>query len=308
MTTILYTHPICIEHKAGPHHPENPERLIAVNAVLGTEEFAKLERREAPLGEREEAALAHPRAFVDVVLDNIPSEGYLSFDGDTIVSPASGEAALRGVGALTAAVDAVVAGEAKNAFCAVRPPGHHAEQTRAMGFCLFNNVAVAAHHARNAHDMRRVAVVDFDVHHGNGTQAIFWDEPDLFFGSTHQMPLYPGTGARDEQGGHGNIFNAPLDPGTGSGSFRRAMEERILPNLQAFGPELIIISAGFDAHQDDPLANLNLVEEDFAWATGEIMAVADEVAGGRVVSALEGGYDHDALARSVAAHVKTLMG
>lgn len=307
MTTLFYSHPSCVAHKAGPHHPENPERLLAIDAAISAEDFSGLERRQAPLAEREAAALAHPKAFVDVVLDNIPEEGYASFDGDTIVCPASGEAALRAVGAVKAAVDAVMAGEASNAFCAVRPPGHHAEQARAMGFCLFNNIAVAAYHARKAHDLKRVAVVDFDVHHGNGTQAIFWDDPDMFFGSTHQMPLYPGTGAREERGRHGNITNSPLSPGTGSEGFRRAMTEEILPALQGFAPELILISAGFDAHRDDPLANLNLIEEDFAWATSEILAVADEVAGGRVVSTLEGGYDLGALGRSVAAHLRSLM-
>ena len=307
MTTLLYSHTACGEHEPGPHHVESPARLDAILKALEAPAFAGLERREAPKATREQIALAHPADFVDFVLDAIPASGYAAFDADTAVSPGSGEAALRAAGGLCDAVDAVVTGKADNAFCAVRPPGHHAEATRAMGFCLFNSVAVAAHHARAAHGLRRVAVVDFDVHHGNGTQAIFWDDPELLYASTHQMPLYPGTGSTQETGVAGNIVNAPLASGSGSGAFRRAMAERVLPALEDFRPELLIISAGFDAHEEDPLAGLNFQDEDFAWATAEMMRFAGETCGGRVVSALEGGYDLDALARSAAAHVGALM-
>lgn len=307
MTTLYFTHPVCVEHEPGPHHPENPDRLRAINNALQGPDFANLERREAPLAARDQVALAHPEAFVDFVLENIPTNGYRAFDGDTIVNPSSGEATLHAVGAVTTAIDAIIAGQAENAFCGVRPPGHHAEPVRAMGFCLFNSVAVGAQYARRAHDLRRVAVVDFDVHHGNGTQAMFWEDSDLFYASTHQMPLYPGTGSPDEKGAHGNIVNAPLRSGAGSAEFRRAMQEIVLPQLLEFAPELILISAGFDAHRDDPLAGLMLEDEDYAWVTEELAAVAEEVCEGRLVSTLEGGYDHAALARSCAAHVTALM-
>jgi acetoin utilization deacetylase AcuC-like enzyme len=235
-----------------------------------------------------------------------PSQG-VALDGDTIMSEGSAEAALRAAGGACAAVDAVMAGEVGAAFAAVRPPGHHAEPARAMGFCLFNNVAVAALHARARWGLRRVAVVDFDVHHGNGTQAMFWDDADLFFASSHQSPCYPGTGRVGETGVAGNVVNAPLPPGTDGAGFRAAWSGRILPALEGFAPELLIVSAGFDAHRADPLANLNLSETDFAWVTGELVAVADRVAGGRIVSCLEGGYDLAALAASAAAHLKVLM-
>ncbi len=307
MTTQLYSHPACIDHEPGQSHVESPGRLKAVLAAVDAPRFAALERREAPKATRQQISLAHPADYVDFVLESIPSSGYAAFDADTMVSPGSGEAALRAAGALCEAVDAVVGGTAENAFCAVRPPGHHAEASRAMGFCLFNSVAIGAQHARAAHGLKRVAVVDFDVHHGNGTQAIFWDDPELFYASSHQMPLYPGTGAVDETGVAGNIVNAPLPAGSGSDAFRAAMTGRILPALETFSPELIIISAGFDAHADDPLAGLNFQDEDYAWATSELCAVAGRACGGRLISALEGGYDLDALARSAAAHVGALM-
>jgi acetoin utilization deacetylase AcuC-like enzyme len=240
------------------------------------------------------------------VLEAIPTEGYVLLDGDTTASPGSGEAALRAAGALIAAIDAVINGEAANAFCAVRPPGHHAESDQAMGFCLFNNVAIGAAHARQAHGLERVAVIDFDVHHGNGTQHMFEQDPGLFYASTHQWPLYPGTGAPEEQG-CGNILNVPLPPGAGSAEFREAMAEIVLPVLDQFGPDLVIISAGFDAHAADPLAMLELVEADYAWVTKALAELAWTHCGGRVVSALEGGYDLAALARSAAAHVRSLM-
>jgi acetoin utilization deacetylase AcuC-like enzyme len=237
----------------------------------------------------------------------VPREGRHPLDADTAVSPGSGEAALRAAGAVVAAVDAVVGGRAKNAFCAVRPPGHHAEPGTPMGFCLFGNVAIGALHARAAHGLRRIACVDFDVHHGNGTQAMFERDPDLFYASTHQWPLYPGTGAAEERGVADNVVNAPLRPHADGEAFRRAFERAILPALDRFAPELLLVSAGFDAHARDPLAALNLEEDDFAWVTAALAEVARAHAGGRIVSALEGGYDLEALGRSAAAHVTALM-
>ena len=307
MTTLLFTHAACLSHDPGPYHPESPARLQAVLAALSTAEFEALQRREAPRATRQQLERVHPADFVDFVLSHVPEQGHAALDGDTMLSPGSGEAALRAAGALCAAVDAVVAGEADNAFCAVRPPGHHAEPQRAMGFCLFSNAALAAFHARSEHRLQRIAVIDFDVHHGNGTQAAFWDEADLLYASTHQMPLYPGTGAADEQGAHNNILNVPLPPGSGSEAFRRAMSDRILPRLVAFQPQLMLISAGFDAHAGDPLAGLLLEEEDYHWATEELCRIADHACRGRLVSTLEGGYDLDALGLSAAAHVRALM-
>ena len=306
MTTLLFTHPACFAHEPGRGHPESPARLKAVLSALEAEEFRRLERREAPAATVAQIARVHARAYVDRVLRAVPETGLVALDPDTVLSPGSGEAALRAAGAVCAAVDAVVGGEAKNAFCAVRPPGHHAEHARAMGFCLFNNVAIGAEQARAAHGLKRVAVVDFDVHHGNGTQHSFENDPDLFYGSTHQWPLYPGTGAAEERG-VGNIVNAPLPPMAGSREFRAAMAETILPALRRFGPDLLLVSAGFDAHEADPLASLRLDESDFAWVTRELMRVADDSCAGRVVSTLEGGYDLAALAASAAAHVGTLM-
>ena len=306
MATILFTHEGFVDHDPGPMHPESPARLRAVHAALADDKYANLERREAPIAEVEQIARIHPAAYVEKVLEAIPSEGRVMLDGDTHVSPGSGEAARRAVGALCAAVDAVVGKETDNAFCAVRPPGHHAEQSIPMGFCVFNSVAAGAEHARQQHGMERVAVVDFDVHHGNGTQAMFWADAGLFFASTHQMPLYPGTGSASETGEYGNIVNAPLAPFSGSREFREAMSDRVLPALRSFEPDIIFISAGFDAHAADPLAQLNLVEADYAWITLELLSVADEVCNGRVVSTLEGGYNLDALANSVTTHVDIL--
>jgi acetoin utilization deacetylase AcuC-like enzyme len=307
MTTCLYVNPAFVEHQTGPHHPECPARLVAVEAALAGDGFRALDRVVAPPAGNAQLSLMHPQSQIDQVLTSEPVHGLVHLDADTVMSPGSGQAALCAVGAVCAAVDAVIAGQARNAFCAVRPPGHHAEADRAMGFCLFNSVAIAAEHARVAHGLSRVAVVDFDVHHGNGTQSLFWDREGLFYGSTHQYPNYPGTGTPDETGAHANIVNATLAPGTGSAEFRTAMTDRILPALDAFGPELVVVSAGFDAHWRDPLAQLNLDEDDYAWVTAELMAVADSHAGGRLVSALEGGYDLEGLAASVAAHVTQLM-
>jgi acetoin utilization deacetylase AcuC-like enzyme len=294
-------------HETPSGHPECSDRLRAVLHALEDEAFQYLAREEAPLATRDQVSLVHPAYFVDAVLKAVPAEGFASLDPDTHLSPGSGEAALRAAGAVVTGVDRVMAGKAKNVFCAVRPPGHHAEPTRAMGFCLFNNVAIGAQHARARHGLKRVAVVDFDVHHGNGTQVMFEEDGDLFFASSHQMPLYPGSGRPNEQGRSFNIVNVALDPGSGSHEFRQAWDNSVLPKLDAFKPEFILISAGFDAHRRDPLANLNLVEADYAWATDRICTIAKGRCHGRVVSTLEGGYDLNALAASAAAHVKALM-
>ena len=312
MTTLHLTHPVFLEHDTGPGHPERPDRMRAIDKALSHEFFAPLKREEAPLRDDVEQwiALAHPQAYIDRIKALRPAPGGhpVHLDGDTLLSSGSWEAALRAVGAGLRAVDAVMdkSSGLANAFCQVRPCGHHAETARAMGFCIFNNVAIAAMYARAKYGAERVAVVDFDVHHGNGTQDIFWSDKDLYFASTHQMPLYPGTGALGETG-VGNVFNAPLRPGDGGEPFREAMESRILPSLKSFGPDVVLISAGFDAHRDDPLANLQLVESDFAWATRALAEVAHRQAGGRLVSVLEGGYNLTGLARSVAVHVKELM-
>jgi len=306
MTTLLYTHPACLAHDPGRHHPESPARLRAVLAALEEREFAGLERREAPEATREDLLRVHPRRHVEGVLGAVPQTGRVGIDADTVLSPASGEAALRAAGAVVAAVDAVVRREADNAFCAVRPPGHHAEPRRAMGFCLFNNAAIGALRAREVHGLARVAVVDFDVHHGNGTQAAFEADGSLFYASTHQYPLYPGTGAASETG-VGNIVNVPLRPMAGSNQFRLGLTQRILPALDAFRPELVLVSAGFDAHRSDPLAQLMLDEADYTWVTEKLLEIAYRHAEGRLVATLEGGYDLPALAASAAAHVRVLM-
>ena len=301
------THSACLYHETPSGHPECSDRLRAVLHALEDEAFQYLAREEAPLATRDQVSLVHPSYFVEAVLKAVPAEGFASLDPDTHLSPGSGEAALRAAGAVVTGVDRVMAGKARNVFCAVRPPGHHAEPTRAMGFCLFNNVAIGAQHARARHGLKRVAVVDFDVHHGNGTQVMFEEDGDLFFASSHQMPLYPGSGRPNEQGRSFNVVNVALDPGSGSHEFRQAWDNTVLPKLDAFKPEFILISAGFDAHRRDPLANLNLVEADYAWATDRICAIAKDRCQGRVVSTLEGGYDLTALAASAAAHVKALM-
>ncbi len=307
MATQLYSHPTCIEHDPGNHHPECPDRLRSVMGGLEADEFIHLERLEAPEISLEIVEAVHGSSYIESVLDHVPVAGRVSLDADTVMSPASGEAARRASGAAVTAVDAVIAKSTDNAFCAVRPPGHHAESSRAMGFCLFNSAAIAAFHARARHGMERVAVIDFDVHHGNGTQHSFENDAGLFYGSSHQFPAYPGTGARSETGVADNICNMPLSPGAGSAEFRNAYQNGILPVLRHFSPELILISAGFDAHARDPLAQLNVQTEDFAWVTRELMDVADTCCEGRIVSLLEGGYDLDALRDSAMAHVRTLM-
>jgi len=314
MATLLLTHPCFVEHDTGEGHPERPDRMRVLDKVFAEETFDALVRDDAPLRDDCEAAIlrAHPKSYLDSIKSARPERGQPSvrLDPDTVLSPGSWQAALRAVGAGLEAVDRVfdTSNDIKNAFCQVRPCGHHAEAERAMGFCLFSNAAIAAHYARANHGADRVAVVDFDVHHGNGTQDIFWAEKDLFLGSTHQMPLYPGTGAPREQGENGTICNAPLSPNDGGGPFRAAFNGQILPALHDFSPDLIIISAGFDAHEADPLANLRLVEDDFVWVTDKLMEAAEQQAGGRVVSMLEGGYDLEALGRSASGHVQMLMG
>ncbi|MBP0494752.1 histone deacetylase family protein [Roseomonas indoligenes] len=304
---LLLTHPACLRHDNGPHHPEAPARLRAVMQVLETQEFSALVRAEAPQATREQLLRVHPEAHVNRILSIRPAEGEtVQLDADTAMNAHSAEAALRAAGAGVEAVDAVMRGEFPRAFCAVRPPGHHAEPDTAMGFCFFSSAAIAARHAQAVHGVERVAVLDFDVHHGNGTQAAFWGEPSLMLASSHQMPLYPGTGAASEVG-QGNILNVPLASGTEGPAFRKIWEREILPAVAAFAPGLVIVSAGFDAHRADPLAGLRLVEEDFGWVTEAICEMANGTCGGRVVSLLEGGYDLGALARSVAAHLRALI-
>lgn len=307
MTTLLLTHDACLDHQTPAGHPESLARLRAVLQALSDPTFDELQREEAPRASIDAIARVHPKAHVEDLLASMPSKGIAHIDADTAMSAGSGEAALRAAGAVCRAVDAVASGEAQNAFCAVRPPGHHAEPATPMGFCLFNNVAVGALYARAKHGLAKAAVIDFDVHHGNGTQAMFEADENLFYASTHQSPLYPGTGEASETG-VGNIVNVPLEQGADGAAFRAAYEEVILPALRAFDPDILLISAGFDGHADDPLAGLNLTEPDYVWLTKELMDVAQNACEGRIVSTLEGGYDLSALARSASAHVATLMG
>lgn len=302
----LYTHVSCLQHDPGPDQPESPGRLRAVLQALDHDRFAALDRIEAPRATREQLLRVHTAEHIDRILGTVPESGTVRLDEDTLMSPGSAEAALHAAGALVAAVDAVLGPQGGRAFCAVRPPGHHATPDRAMGFCLFNNVAVAAAHAIAVHGLKRVAIADFDVHHGNGTQDIFEREPRVLFLSSHQMPLYPETGREDERGA-GNIVNGPLSPGDGSYAFRELWEGVLLPRMHAFKPQLVLVSAGFDAHRNDPLADLRLGSEDYAWITSRLVNVADAHAQGRLVSTLEGGYNLLALATSVAAHVGELM-
>ncbi|RVO90205.1 histone deacetylase family protein, partial [Sinorhizobium meliloti] len=296
MTTHLYENPVFLKHEVPEGHPERPDRLKALNLALEHPNFADLERLEASKGDENLVLLAHTEEHLLGIKRDIPDEDINQIESDTYASPQSLEAALTGIGGAVAAVDAVFAGEADNAFVAARPPGHHAEKNRAMGFCFFNNVAIAARYAQTAHGAERVAIVDWDVHHGNGTQDIFWDDPSVLFCSTHQIPLYPGTGAKDETGVRNNVVNAPISPNSGSEHFRDAFRSRVLPALENFRPDFLLISAGFDAHHRDPLAQINLVGEDFDWATGRLLDVAGRSAGNRIVSLLEGGYDLQGLA------------
>lgn len=307
MSTLLLSHSACLNHLTPAGHPERPDRLRAIEQALEDEKFQLLARAEAPLAPLEIIALCHPTDYIEAIRDASPTEGLVRLDADTAMSPGSFEAALRAVGGAKLAVDDVMAGKASNAFVATRPPGHHTETARPMGFCLFNNAAIAARYAQKTHGIERAAIVDFDVHHGNGSQDIFWSDKSVMYCSTHEMPLYPGTGAVGERGEFNTVVNAPLSAGDGGAAFKQAFEAVILPRLREFKPDILIISAGFDAHTRDPLANLNLVEADYAWVTKKLMDVADANAKGRIVSLLEGGYDLQGLSRSVAAHVTALM-
>jgi len=306
--TLLIGHPSFLEHDTGEYHPERADRLRAVLDVLDDEAFAGLTRLLAPAATMEQLTRVHPQGYVDAILGIRPPPGELvHVDGDTVMSAGSAEAARHAAGAAIAAVDGVMDGRAKTAFAAVRPPGHHATPDVPGGFCLFNNVAIGARHAQSIHGLERVAIIDFDVHHGQGTQAVAEPDPSLFYASTHQYPLYPGTGFPRERGIAGNVVNVPLAAGSGSAEFRAAWGERILPALDGFRPELVIVSAGFDAHRRDPLAQLDVETEDFVWLTEELLTIAARHAAGRLVSVLEGGYDLAALAESVATHVRSLM-
>ena len=309
MSTRLYEHPIFLEHVTPSGHPERSDRIRALNVALEHPNFERLDRKEAPQANEDAVLLAHPEEHLIAVMRQIPEEEEQinQLEADTYASQKSLQAALTGIGGAMAAVDDVFRGKADNVFVAARPPGHHAEKMTAMGFCFFNNAAIAARHAQKVHGAERVAIVDWDVHHGNGTQDIFWDDPSVLFCSTHQMPLYPGSGAKDESGAHGTIVNAPLSPNVGSDHFREAFKSRVLPALNDFRPDLIIISAGFDAHHRDPLAQINLTGEDFDWATGRLLEVADRSANNRVVSLLEGGYDLEGLAESAGMHILRMM-
>ncbi|WP_020592638.1 histone deacetylase family protein [Kiloniella laminariae] len=307
MTTALFSHSASQLHDPGIHHPESPHRFEAIMRALSEPVFDELDRRESPEIGREKLHWAHTEEHVSEIMRAIPATGYVALDGDTVVCKHSGEAALRAAGGICAAVDAVMNKDVDNAFCLSRPPGHHAERHRAMGFCLFCNPALGAYQARYEHGVERVAVIDFDVHHGNGTQDILWDDPNMFYGSSHESPLFPGTGSVGETGVANNILNCPLPSGGGSYEFRKAMDDYIFPAVQSFKPGLIIVSAGFDAHREDPLASINLEDEDFGWVSRRIVELADELCERRLVSILEGGYNTDALARSVALHVMALM-
>ncbi|MEW6436495.1 MAG: histone deacetylase family protein [Pseudomonadota bacterium] len=308
MTTLLFSHPASLAHDTGPGHPESQARFGAVTQALAADTFRDLRRVNSPAAELAPVLRVHPPGYAAAIEAAMPAKGVAYLDADTPVSPGSWDAVLHSVGGAVAATDAIMRGDAQNAFVLTRPPGHHASQTIPMGFCLFNNAAIAARHAQAVHGAERIAIVDFDVHHGNGTQAIFWADASVLYCSTHQMPLFPGTGAASETGTFGTIVNAPLAPGADGLAFHEAIEAVILPRLIAFTPDAIIVSAGFDAHWRDPLANLNLTEADFAWVTAQLMEVAEHCCDGRIVSVLEGGYDLAALGSSTAAHVATLMG
>lgn len=304
MKTALLTHADCLGHVTPQGHPEQVARL---EHILHALEGLDLKRVTAPLAADDDLLRVHPESHIRDIRSSRPTDGFAQIDGDTFMSPGSVDAAYRAAGAAVRAVDLVLGGEALNAFCAIRPPGHHAEAEKAMGFCLFGNAALAAKHALDYHGLKRVAVVDFDVHHGNGTQDLLWDEDRALVITSQQMPLWPGSGRPDETGAYDNVLNIPLAPGTGGAEMRSAYETQAFPRLRAFRPELIIISAGFDAHQDDPLANLNWSTGDFAWITAVLCGIADEVCQGRIVSTLEGGYDLNALAEATRAHVEELM-
>jgi acetoin utilization deacetylase AcuC-like enzyme len=307
VTTLYLSHPACLGHDTGPGHPERPDRVRVLDQMVEHERFAMLHRALAPGNDRAAILRVHPERYVDQIEAAVPKEGLVRLDNDTVLSPGSWEAIAHAVGGTTAAVNEVMRGNSKNAFVAIRPAGHHAETEVPMGFCFFNFAAIAARHAQKVHGAGRVAILDFDVHHGNGTQEIFWSDPSVLYGSTHQMPFYPGTGAADQRGEHDTIVNVPLAAGNTGREFLMAWEDKILPRVEEFQPDFIVISAGFDGHKRDPLGGLELVENDYSWVTRRIMDVAEKHAKGRIVSILEGGYDLEGLARSVAAHLLTLM-
>ncbi|AZV79958.1 histone deacetylase family protein [Parasedimentitalea marina] len=304
MTTALITHADCLTHVTPEGHPERVARL---EHVLHALEPLDLLRVRAPMAAEDDILRIHPASHLENLRKARPNEGFKQVDGDTFLSPGSLDAAFRAAGAVIRGVDMVLTGEAQNAFAAIRPPGHHAETDTAMGFCLFGNAALAAKHALDHHGLSRVAVVDFDVHHGNGTQDLLWDEKHALVITSQQMPLWPGSGRVDEDGAYGNILNMPLPAESGSAEMRAAYQEKAFPRLRDFKPELIIISAGFDAHRDDPLANLNWTTQDFAWITAELCVLAQDLCGGRIVSTLEGGYDLNALSTACKAHVDELI-
>lgn len=306
MQTAYISHPLCLKHDMGAHHPESPARIHAVeDQLIASGLLHYLQHHDAPAATREQLMRVHDSDYIDSIESSVPQQGIVHLDGDTALNPFSYQAALRAAGAVILGVDLVMAGQVENAFCNVRPPGHHAERARAMGFCIFNNVAVGAAHALLHHGLQRVAIADFDVHHGNGTETIFYGEPRVMLCSTFQHPFYPYIGA---DSGNEHIINVPLPAGTGGGEFRAAVTQYWLPALERFQPELLLISAGFDAHRDDDMAMLNLTEPDYAWVTGELKNIAGKYARGRIVSALEGGYELHALGRSALAHIKVLSG
>ena len=307
MTTLLVSQPNFADHQTPQGHPERADRIRAVQEALAEPQFATLLRRNAPYGDLMLAELVHDGAYLAKLRDARPAEGIGQLDADTFISDRSMDVAATGLGGALAGLDAVLLGEADNAFCAIRPPGHHAEIARPMGFCIINTVAIVAREAQRKYGAERVAIVDFDVHHGNGTQDIFAADPSVFYASSHQMPLYPGTGRPDETG-VGNIVNAALPGHSGGAAMREAYMDRILPALDDFAPDLLLISAGFDAHIRDPLAQLEWVDEDFRWVTGKLMDVAERRCGNRIVSLLEGGYDLRGLAGGVRQHLATLQG
>lgn len=306
MKTLYYEHSDFLRHLTGLGHPESPDRLRRITSALAKPEFDQLIRISPPLGTEAQVKLIHSQKLLDKIHATLPTEGSRALDSDTILSPLSLQVALRAVGAACDAVDQIMSGKANNAFCALRPPGHHAEPDHAMGFCIFNNVAIAAEYARQHYHVKRVAIVDFDVHHGNGTQAAFSKQPQVLYASSHEMPHYPGTGLPSETG-VGNIINVPLSPGETGASVRKKYKEIIFPAVDRFKPELLLVSAGFDAHQNDPLGDIELVEDDYRWLTQELMALAAKHCQDKLISMLEGGYHLKSLADSVVMHIKTLM-